>query len=607
MKNGCISQRKPAEFSDFSSTSKTYQRLSRNMSQCSKITLRLSTDGSTLEIEKYDIDFHSNKEELLAKNTEWQYSQENSSKQTNGIIPGHLRVLRSESAPQLTFLPSKLNTILEDDIEPERYGFRRFTNGFKPKSFRNRSKGKIKHSKTIATCTSRGESGENGLVNDQSQHVEDIESVGNAVKHNVAGASTDQETLATFDLVSESSETNGLGRSKDSAVQLQAKIENEGDENNLKSTSNENTLVENISRDDNTACDSKHNSSFKAHDEASTKNKSTNSNVCDIELNRNSRGHTVSSHTDLRTDVHHSINKFHEILLRRQHGIDHKTHSTDSADNEILVTVHATQSSQVMETNVSPVHNPTYSTDNDVSLRDKIDDTVKEINHENPNDDGLIFVKGANDQNSNSPLTKRCNENNKTKHQDEVDIIDIESECFQTVPATQLSTSENNEKESCNCLRNTPENGNLMCKSCKCEIACHRKYYCANSKGATNDSGVENEKLQSETNEIINGANDLRADKIKEEQDSIATLTMCRDLNSPKCDRNSIQNRTIIVGISEKSCHGQESFDQSCELTTVATDRPINKDGAVLANKLDEETTASTTEGNVPYHILTCI
>ena len=607
MKNGCISQRKPAEFSDFSSTSKTYQRLSRNMSQCSKITLRLSTDGSTLEIEKYDIDFHSNKEELLAKNTEWQCSQENSSKQTNGIIPGHLRVLRSESAPQLTFLPSKLNTILEDDIEPERYGFRRFTNGFKPKSFRNRSKGKIKHSKTIATCTSRGESGENDLVNDQSQHVEDIESVGNAVKHNVAGASTDQETLAIFDLVSESSETNGLGRSKDSAVQSQAKIENEGDENNSKSTSNENTLVEAISQDNNTTCDVRHNSSFKARDEASTKNKSTNSNVCDIELNRNSTGHTVTSHIDLRTEVHHSINKFHEILLRRQHGIDTETHR-DPADNETLVTVHATQSSQVMETNVSPVHNLTSSTDNDVSLREKIDDTVKEIHHENPSDDGLIFVKGANDQNSNSPLTQRSNENNKTKHQDEVDIKDIESECFQTVPATQLSTSENNEKESCNCLRNTPENGNLMCKSCKCEIACHRKCYCANSKGATNYSGVENEKLQSESNKIIHGANDLQTDTIKEEQDSIATLTVCRDQNSQKCDRNSVKNRTILVGISEKNVDRQESCEQSCELTTVATDRPINIDGAVLANKLDEETTnvcvtAPTMKGNVPYHI----
>ena len=604
MKNGCISQRKPAEFSEFSSTSKTYQRLSRNVSQCSKITLRLSTDGSTLEIEKYDIDFHSNKEELLTKNTEWRSSQDKSIRQINGIITGQASVIRSESAPQLNFLPSKLHTILEDGVGPERFGFRLFTNGFKPKSFRIKSKGKIKQSKTFANCTSQGEATENDPTKDQKQiPVEVNEKFGDSVDKNVNGALIDQQKLVVFDLVSEGSEISCLETNKDSFAKSKAKTENVENENppssanNSKSLRDEKMLVESIPQNNYTGCSSNPKNSLEVCDTDPPNNDNADANSYECGSNIYSLDQEANSDIDLRTEVYHSINKFNEIMLRRQHTVYTKFHGPDSLDNETLVSVHASDSSEIGETNLSPLQTSS-STDNSTSLYIKEGNTMEDTNHDYSKPDrDLIFVKGANGLSSNSSITHTCNENEKAELQDLAGNVGvIEPDCFPAVPPTQLSTSEIYENN--NCLPKKPESDishdNELCKCCYCKKV---KCYCAKLNGATDDSNVDNEIFPSCPDEIVH-----RTDEINEGQGIIASLKMCNDRTSSKCDKDSIKNGTILIGISENSVQTQGSCDHCGELTTVATDRPLHLDGAILTNKLDEGAMAlcvktSTIEG----------
>ena len=610
MKNGCISQRKPAEFSEFSSTSKTYQRLSRNVSQCSKITLRLSTDGSTLEIEKYDIDFHSNKEELLTKNTEWRSSQDKPIRQINGIITGQASVIRSESAPQLNFLPSKLNTILEDGAGHERFGFRLFTNGLKPKSFRIKSKGKIKHAKTFANCTSQGEATENDLTKDQQQiPVEVNEKFGDSVDKNVNGALIDQQKLVVFDLVSEGSEISCLETSKHSSAKSEAKNENvenknpPSTENNSKSIRDEKMLVESIPQNNYTGCSSNLKSSLEVCDTYPPNNDNADANSYECGSNIYSLDQEANSDIDLRIEVNNSINKFNEIMLRHQRTVNTKFHGPDSTDNETLVSVHASDSSEIGEANLSPYQTPSSSDNNahlhkkDTAVEDTIPDNSKTVRD-------LIFVKGTNSLSSDSSITHTCNENEKAVLQDLAgNVGDIESDCLPAAPPTQLSTSEINEKNSCNCLPKKPESDishdNELCKCCYCKKV---KCYCAKLNGATDDSNVDNEIFPSCPDEIIHRTDVSRTEEINEGQGIIASLKMCNDRTSSKCDKDSIKNGTILIGISENSVQTQGSCDHCGELTTVATDRPLHLGGAVLTNKFDEGAMAlcvktSTTEG----------
>ena len=113
-KSGSSSQKKPTEFCAFSSTTKTYQRTMKDIAQCSKITVRLSTDGSVLEIEKYDIDFHSNKATLFTKDMEW-HSRHKPSHVIVDVTSDSTCLRRCGSAPQFD-LPH-LSSISEENYD----------------------------------------------------------------------------------------------------------------------------------------------------------------------------------------------------------------------------------------------------------------------------------------------------------------------------------------------------------------------------------------------------------------------------------------------------------------------------------------------------------
>ena len=113
-KSGSSSQKKPTEFCAFSSTTKTYQRTMKDIAQCSKITVRLSTDGSVLEIEKYDIDFHSNKATLFTKDMEW-HSRHKPSHVIVDVTRDSTCLRRCGSAPQFD-LPH-LSSISEENYD----------------------------------------------------------------------------------------------------------------------------------------------------------------------------------------------------------------------------------------------------------------------------------------------------------------------------------------------------------------------------------------------------------------------------------------------------------------------------------------------------------
>ena len=146
-KGGSSSQKKPTEFCAFSSTTKTYQRTMKDIAQCSKITVRLSTDGSVLEIEKYDIDFHSNKATLFTKDMEWH----------SGHKPSHVIVdvtrdstclRRCGSAPQFD-LPH-LSSISEENYDNV-MNLNEHKNGYRQACVGSKVTNTIKKSKTFVS------------------------------------------------------------------------------------------------------------------------------------------------------------------------------------------------------------------------------------------------------------------------------------------------------------------------------------------------------------------------------------------------------------------------------------------------------------------------
>ena len=612
MKNGCISQRKPAVFSEFSSTSKTYQKITRNVSQCSKITLRLSTDGSTLEIEKYDIDFHSNKEELLTKNTEWCSSQETSIGKINGLLAGKAHILRCESAPQLTFLPLKLNTILEDGEDSERLKFRLFPNGFKAKSLRCKSKGKIKHSKTFANGTSRSEAVENDLVQDQRNiTVGKNSEFGKTVDNDRNGTFSEQQKMAVFDLVSDSSDVSCFETSKEHSTKSQTTL---CTANNSKSICDEGMLIENTPQNYYIGCSSNLKSSSKVCDTDQTNNDNADANICnaDSEVSfKEKRGHS-GIHVDLRTEVYNSINRFNELLLIRQQAQYTNIQGPD-LDNETMVSVHNSDSSQLVETNSQTVLTPS-STEYNASLQD-VEETVHNHSNADPN---IVGVKGMNDLENENNINSSTTQKTPTNHIGELDnqngnISIEESESFPADPPTQLSKSDINET-SCHCNASAPgsniSHDSELCKCCcKTEYSCkksahnnaescQRMYYCAITKGATDslDTDTCNDKLQSRFDEKSHKSDDLQTNITKEGTECITAIKKCN--NSPngqifsRCDKSSIKNGTILTGISQSNVQSQDSCDLCGELTTVATDKPLQLRGAVLTKKIDDEATA---------------
>ena len=380
---------KPTEFSAFSSTSKTYQRISRNISQCSKITLRLSTDGSTLEIEKYDIDFHSSKVPVCAQDKEW-CSQDKSYGNLDGYTDRRMRFSRCESAPQLAYLPGYLNTIAENGGAEG--GSQISSKGKKHgNSYYGSRHLQLRHSETFANHSTVNNHMKMEL-DTSIRLADDRETCHTNANVNVC-ISSRQTEVSSFDLES-NNEHGCISSDKQTSSSKQTPFEKDDIESTLinapnsKSINHRKNLIGKTTHTNCKRCNSKREISCCSHinnEMSSEKAGATETQISDTKSDSVVSCSSPCSNkrapiSDLRAEIYNSINKFDEIIFRRQESKKNITlENIDSgSSNRTLVSIHPTPCPQNSVLLVKGVGEEDLDTENQLN--------VKEVqNHVSPN------------------------------------------------------------------------------------------------------------------------------------------------------------------------------------------------------------------------------
>ena len=284
-----------------------------------------------LEIEKYDIDFHSNNATLFTKDTEW-YSEDKSKDTINGFAIGKACLARCESAPQLAPPRPRLNSISENN-ETDILKVSLHSNGYKPGYLGNKpSIQKLKLSKTFANDRMSNSIVEAEIVSSGSRKSGTVDAEKCFTNGNAPGVSIIDNDCNYHHCPS-------FTARQTTVVKDETKCTSISPINNRKSITEKKMPVSNLKQNDSIArhtttissCSSPVHKRYCTVNIGSSQNETLDSSFNCFSPDSLAINDEETEIKDLRTGVYNSINKFNEFISRRQQLEKLSTYPNDEA------------------------------------------------------------------------------------------------------------------------------------------------------------------------------------------------------------------------------------------------------------------------------------